>query len=143
MGSIADAFNKVGIKPTDFPEIEIDTQKIECDMQIEFLEKWLNLLKRNAPEKEKYNFVTQHGFLSVTHLELFLQCSNDAGELRDRLSDCDISGENPNRLEKKLEEAENMANNIKSIPYYRIVMRQLGRKDISPYGVDLLRVKLS
>jgi len=124
MGNIADAFNKVGIKPTDFPEVEIDTQKIECDMQIEFLDKWLNLLKRNAPEKEKHNFVTKHGFLSVKHLELFLVCSNEVGELR-----------------KELKEKEIMANNIKDIRYYKMIMLSLKKKDISPYGVDLIRNK--
>jgi len=143
MSSIAEAFNKAGIKPTDFPEVEIDTHKIECDMQIEFLEKWLKLLERNAPAKERYNFITQHGFLSEKHFGLYSKCIDDVAELQYRLEDCDFTGEDSNRLERKLKEAETMANNIKDILYYRIIMRQLGQKDISPYGVDLLKVKLS
>lgn len=141
MGSIADAFNKVGIKPTDFTEVKVDAKKIEWDMQIEFLEKWLKLIERNAPAKERYNFVTKHGFLSEKHLNLFLACSDDLVILQYRLEDCDITGENKAELEKEIKEKETLANNIRNIHYYRIIMRQLGQKDISPYGVDLLRFK--
>jgi hypothetical protein len=52
MGSMADAFNKAGIKPTDFPEVELDTQKLECDMQIEFLENGSNYLSDMRQQKK-------------------------------------------------------------------------------------------
>ncbi len=34
-------------------------------MKIEFLEKWFKMLKRDASEKEKYNFAVDHGFIST------------------------------------------------------------------------------
>ena len=142
MNCMADAFNKVGIKSTDFPEVEIDTQIIECDMQIEFLERWFKLINRNASAKEKYNFITSHGFLSEKHFNLYQVCANDVIELQFRLEDCEFSGEDKVKLEKEIKEKEILANNIKSIPYYRIIMRQLGQKDISPYGINLLKIKL-
>jgi len=143
MGSIADAFNKVGIKPSDFPEVEIDTEKIERNLKIEFLEKWLKLLERNTPAKERYNFITKYSnFLSETHYNLYSTIMNDVYELQDRLDDCDWNGENKVELEKEIKEKKILANNIKDVFYYRMIMRQLGKKDISPYGVDLLRTKL-
>ena len=48
----------------------------------------------------------------------------------------------PQSLSNPLNERNNLANNIKNISYYRIIMRQLGQKDISPYGTNLLKIKL-
>jgi len=148
MGNMADAFNKAGIKPSDFPEVEIDTKRIEFDLQIEFLEKWAKLLLRNAPEKEQYKFATDNGFLSANHLKLYMLITGEIAELHFELDSLEdfyeehAARERKKYIESEIKEKEKMAANIKSIPYYRIVMRQLGQKDISPYGEDLLRTRL-
>jgi hypothetical protein len=63
----------------------------------------------------------------------------DAAELHYRLAECDFTGENRAELEKQYREKQIFADNIKDITYYRLIMRQLEQKDVSPYGVDLLK----
>lgn len=146
MNAMAEALSKANIKPTNFEEKQIDEKKIEADMQIDFLEKWLKLLQRNASEKEKHNFIIKYGFVSVQQFELYMTIRDDVFNLKDELEDIrffdDISPLEIEKREKEIAEKEAMAENIKNLGYYKWVLRSLGRKDITPYGEDILKRKL-
>lgn len=143
MNTLADALNRANIKPTDFEDRPIDEKQIKLDMEIEFMENWLKLLERSASEKEKYNFVIKHGFISVNHFSLYLACLDDAQNLKDQLDEIryNISTNEIKKREKEISEKETMAKNIKNKTYYEIVLRTLGQKDITPYGEDILKRK--
>jgi hypothetical protein len=140
---MSDAFKKAGINPSDFEESKVDERNLEANLNIEFLEGWLKMLDRGASAKEKYQYVTKHGYLSEQHFLLCTECQNKVDEVRDELDDLrQIYPEGSVKLKVKdlqLKEAINMAENIRDIIYYKMVMRSLNRNDYSPYGEDLLR----
>jgi len=145
MNAMAEALNKAQIKANDFEDKQVDEKAIEAEMQIDFLETWLKLLERNASEKEKYNFVIKHGFVSVLQFNLHMSCMEDVHNLKDILDDIryDISASEIAEREKEITEKEAMAKNIKNLFYYKMILRGLGKKDITPYGEDILKRKLT
>lgn len=141
MNKMQAALKMAGIKPTDFQEREIDQKRINIDMEIEFLEKWYDLLKRNAPDKEKHNFAVKNGFVSEKQLCLHLASMNEVHELRFELDE-DRHLLSPGEIakrEKEIEEKQALAEQIKNESYYKIVLRMTGHRDITPYGEDILR----
>jgi hypothetical protein len=145
MNAMEMALNKVNIKGIDFEDKQVDEKAIALDMQIEFMERWLKLLERNASEKEKYNLVIKHGFVSVQQFDLHMACINDVHDLKWDLDDIrdDISNDEIAKREKEIIEKEAMAENIKNLFYYKMVLRGLGKKDITPYGEDILKRRLT
>jgi hypothetical protein len=139
MNSFAEALNNVNIKPVDFEDRVIDENKIECEMEIDFLEKWLKMLERNASEKEKYNFIIKHGFLSVKHFNMYMACKDDAVCIRFDIEGGYLTDDALKEKERELKEKENLMERIKNINYYKFIMKMMGEKDFSPYGVNLLR----
>lgn len=144
MNTMAEALKKANINASDFNNKLIDEKKIEADMQIEFLEKWLRLIQRNASEKEKHNFIIQYGYVSVQQFNLHMACMDDVYNLKEELEDIkfDISLSEIKKREKEIVEKEAMARNIKNITYYKLILRCTGKKDITPYGVDILKNKI-
>jgi len=144
MNAMAEALSKANIKATNFEARQVDEKAIETEMQIDFLKKWLNLLERNASEKEKYNFVIKYGFVSVMQFNLHMSCMDDVNTLKWELDDTRdyISANEVEKLEKEISEKETLAKNIKHLMYYKMVLRGLGMKDITPYGEDILKRKL-
>lgn len=138
---MAEALIKSGIKASDFKDRVVDEEKIEIDMNIEFLENWLNMLERNASDKEKHNMVVKQGFISVQHFNLYMACKNDADELRMDLDDMrfNLTSHAISIREKEIAEKEILSKRIKDESYYKNMMRIMGRKDTSPYGEDLLK----
>jgi hypothetical protein len=143
MNSIAEAFKNANIKSNDFKEVEINEEEVKQNLEIEFLEKWLKMLSRNASEKEKYDFIVKHGFLSVKHFNLYISCKDEADMFECELEDARhyLNSRELNALKLNYEQKRNMANSIKNINYYKIMARHMGEKDFSPYGVDLLRYR--
>ena len=141
---MAEALSKANIKATNFEARPVDESAIEAEMQIDFLEKWLKLLERNASEKEKYNFVIKYGFVSSMQFNLHMSCMDDVNTLKWELDDTRdyISANEVEKLEKEISEKETLAKNIKHLMYYKMVLRGLGLKDITPYGEDILKRKL-
>ena len=141
---MAEALSKANIKATNFEARQVDEKAIEAEMQIDFLEKWLKLLERNASEKEKYNFVIKYGFVSVMQFNLYMSCTDDVNTLKWELDDTRdyISANEVEKLEKEISEKEKLAKNIKHLMYYKMVLRGLGLKDITPYGEDILKRKI-
>ena len=139
-----EALNKVNIKLINFEDKQVDEKAMVLDMQIEFMERWLKLLERNASEKEKYNLVTKHGFVSVQQFNLYIACMDDANNMKWELDDIrhDISSVELAKREKEITEKEVMAENIKNLFYYKMVLRGLGKRDITPYGEDILKMKI-
>jgi len=144
MNAMEEALNKANIKSINFKDKQIDEKAIALDIQIEFMEKWLKLLERNASEKEKYNLVIKHGFVSIQQFNLYMTCMNDVHTLQWELDDIrdDISDKEITKREKEISGKEAMAKNIKDLFYYKMVLRGLGKKDITPYGEDVLKMKL-
>lgn len=140
MNTLADALKKAGIESSDFEDVNVDQKAIECDLEIEFLDKWLKLTERGASDKEKYLFATKHGFVSEKHLNLYLSVTSDISDLEAEIEDCSefLTPAQLRAKKKELEEKRGMAN-IKYPWYYRHVMTQLGIKDVSPYGLDVIR----
>lgn len=141
MNTIADAMKKAGINPVDFKNQEIDEKQIECELRIEFLEKYMNLLNHHASEKELYTFATSYGYLSQKHLNLYLSICDDVDTLRDEIEDlreC-LPPNKIKEMEAKLAEKELMSIQIKNKSYYKQVMRMMGYTDVSPHGVNLLK----
>ena len=141
---MAEALSKANIKATNFEARPVDESAIEAEMQIDFLEKWLKLLERNASEKEKYNFVIKYGFVSSMQFNLHMSCMDDVNTLKWELDDTRdyISANEVEKLEKEISEKEKLAKNIKHLMYYKMVLRGLGIKDITPYGEDILKRKV-
>jgi hypothetical protein len=144
MNTMALALSKAKINPTDFEDKQIDKKQLKINAEIEFMEKWLKLLERNASEKEKHNFIIKHGFVSVMHFSLYLMCINDVNNLKDELDEIryDISKDEIKKREEEIQDKEVMAKNIKNISYYKFILRELGKRDITPYGEDILKGKL-
>lgn len=126
----------------DLPEGKTLTdEEIAIQKEIEMLEGWLKLNERNASAKEKFLFAKEHGFVSENHLNLWLSANDDYNNKKEEL---DLFYENSKEYKALLSDVEKlseMASAIKSPVYYRFMMKQLGKKDFSPYGEDLLRVK--
>jgi len=140
MNSFADAFEKAGIKASDFDDVNVDEKAIENQNMIDFLTKWLSMCERGASAKEKYQFATSNGFVSEKHLNIWIAAQNDAESLmeeyemeKDFLSDADAAA-----LKKEADKASYKANAIREPDYYCMVMRLAKQQDYSPYGVDLL-----
>ncbi|MDF2880192.1 MAG: hypothetical protein K0R54_749 [Clostridiaceae bacterium] len=144
MNTMAEALSKANIKANDFEDRKIDEKSIKLDMEIEFLEKWCKLLQRNASEKEKHNFVINHGFVSVKQFSLYMACMDDVHNLKEKLEDIrnDISNYEIARREKEIAKKMSMAEQIKDELYYRFVLRTLGQQDITPYGENILKRKM-
>jgi len=142
---MAEALSKANIKATNFEARQVDEKAIEAEMQIDFLEKWLKLLERNASEKEKYNFVIKYGFVSVLQFNLHMSCMEDVHNLKDILDDVryGLLDYEVAEREKEIMEKEAMAKNIKNLFYYKMILRGLGKKDITPYGEDIMKRKLT
>lgn len=141
MNVLADALKKAGISVSDFKDEEIDEKKIKRELWIEFLEKYLHMHENYASEKELHSFVTDHGFLSQKHLNLYLACRDDVDRLRDEieeLKDC-LPSNKVMKMEKDLAEKEWMSEHIRDKRYYKNIMRRMKQTDVSPYGVDLLK----
>jgi len=145
MNAMAEALSKANIKATNFEARQVDEKAIEAEMQIDFLEKWLKLLERNASEKEKYNFVIKYGFVSVLQFNLHMSCMEDVHNLKDILDDVryGLLDYEVAEREKEIMEKEAMAKNIKNLFYYKMILRGLGKKDITPYGEDIMKRKLT
>lgn len=141
--NIGEILNNKGIQITDFEDKEIDTKACENDMFIDFLEKYMKMCERGASEKERYHLVTEAGFLSEKHLSLWLSVKDDLDNEREMLEDVRdyISSEEIKEREARIQDLEHRVNNIKKPTYYRLVMRQIGAKDYSPYGVNVLKGK--
>lgn len=141
--NIGEVLNSKGIQVEDFEDKEVDAKTYEADMFIEFLEKYLKMCERGASEKERYNLAVENGFLSEKHLSLWLSVNDDFENEREMLESEKefLSPKEIKKREAKVQELEHYANNIKNPTYYRIVMRQIGAKDYSPYGVNVLRGK--
>jgi len=144
MNAMEEALNKANIKANNFEVKPVDEEKIKAEMQIEFLGKWLKMLERNASEKEKYNFITKYGFVSVQQYNLYSACMDDVITLKWELDDIryDISSDEIAKREKEITEKEALAENIKNLFYYKMILRGLGKKDITPYGEDILKRRL-
>jgi len=145
MNAMEEALNKANIKANNFEARQVDENAIEAEMQIDFLEKWLKLLERNASEKEKYNFVIKYGFVSVMQFNLYMSCMEDVHNLKDILDDVryGLLDYEVAEREKEIMEKEAMAKNIKNLFYYKMILRGLGKKDITPYGEDIMKRKLT
>ena len=145
MNAMAEALSKANIKGSSFEDRQVDEKAIESEMQINFLEKWLKLLERNASEKEKYNFVIKYGFVSVLQFNLHMSCMEDVHNLKDILDDIryGLLDYEVAEREKEIMEKEAMAKNIKNLFYYKMILRGLGKKDITPYGEDIMKRKLT
>lgn len=144
MNTFAEALK--GINLGELPEGEVLTEEqIENQRQIELAEGWLKLYERNASAKEKFQFAQKFGFLSETHLNLWMSADTDYHDKLYELEDLEgyCSNEELAPLRAEVEKLRGMAEAMKGKSYYRIVMRQLGRKDFSPYGEDLLKMKES
>ena len=144
MNSMADAFKKANVTAGDFEDRGVDEKAIELDLEIEFMGKWLKLLERNASEKEKHNFVIEHGFVSVMQFGLYMSIMDDVFNLKEELEDgrYDLSDNEVARHEEEIAEKEKMAKSIRSLAYYKWVLRCTGKKDITPYGEDILKRKI-
>lgn len=141
MNAFADALKKAGIEASDFEDVVVDEKAIECDREIEFLEQWLKLTERGASAKEKYLFATKHGFASEKHLNLYLNLTGEISDLKFEIEECSefLTSSQLEAKKKELKEKQSMANNIKDPWYYRLIMSQLKVKDVSPYGLDVIR----
>jgi hypothetical protein len=141
MNLFQEAFNKVGLTSNDFQDREVNDTEIKANEQIEFFETWLKMLQRNASDKEKHNFLIKHGFLSINQFELWLSVTDDYRNLEMQLNDDGkfMSSEEYTNMFKEIELRKSMAEDIKRPSYYLFVMRQLDKKDISPYGEDILK----
>jgi len=141
MNLFEEALSKAGVKSTDFEDVKVDVKAIDSDMEIEFYTRLIKMCERNASEKELHLFATEHGFLSYKHLSLYMSVSDDAQCKREEL---EYYHENKDSKAfkaqvRKVEEVEKYARAIKDPLYYRFVMGQLGQRDVSPYGENVLR----
>jgi len=141
MNSLAEALNKANIKATDFDAVEVDEKEIEANAEIAFWEKLLKLYERNASKKELHLFATENGFLSELHLKMYAQVKSNADELQFEinLGTYEHTPRTQREEQEKLEQLKSMVDNIKRPSYYKLVMRKLGQRDISPYGEDVLK----
>lgn len=141
MNAFTDALERAGIATSDFEDVEVDEEAIERDLEIEFLEQWLKLKERGASTKEQYLFATKHGFASEKHLNIYL---NLTGEISDLEFEINENSEflTPSQLkakEEELKEKQAMVKTVKDPWCYRRIMRMLKVKDVSPYGLDVIR----
>lgn len=145
MNSFEEAFKNAGLnfEKTEGEVItEEDERKYKTDMDIKMLEEHLKLIKRNANEKELYHFATKYGFLSYQHYSMWLNYVNHAQEEREEAElnyenydDCEYLKQVNDKYEEEIKEADR----FRDIWYYKFVMRQIGGKDYSPYGKNLLK----
>ena len=138
-------FNQIGFE-TEEMSVE-DIRKAEIDKEIEMFEKWLKLLKRNASEKEKYNFVTQYGFLSEKHFSIWATSYADAQDYQDQLEEdkliFNLSKKEIQKREKELETKLEFSNYVRGQLGYQLLLRRNNIKDITPYGVDVEKIPLT
>lgn len=141
MNTLEDALKRAGIEASDFEDVKVDENEIKRNLEIEFLEQWLKLAERGASDKEKHLFAIKHGFVSENHLNLYLSVTGDIGDLEYEIEECSefLTSEQLKSKKNELKEKRSMAANIKEPWYYRHIMSQLKRKDVSPYGLDVVR----
>lgn len=143
MNIFEEALKRNSININDFEEgTEMEMELDEFQEQLIFFERWLELLDRNASDKEKHLFLTKNGFVSEKQFNLWAAITDDYQSLE---MDLDFQGDFMQSLEikelmHKISEKKNYARRIKDPKYYSFVMRSLGQKDISPYGEDILKI---
>ena len=143
---IASSFAEA-LKGVDLGNLEegciLSEEKIRQNQELELAQGWLNLLERNASAKEKYLFAQKYGFVSETHLNLWMAAEDDYhGKLEELESFGDALHKKELSARKtKVEELKRQVELIRDKQYYRMIMKALGQRDISPYGEDLLRRK--
>lgn len=150
--NLGEVLEKAGIKANDFENVEdVDTNLIQLEQKIDFLQRWDKMLQRGASEKEKYHFATQNGYISVQHLSLCLTLEDKIAEketaLRDYKEDMNDYGYDKeieleiSRLEKDINVLKRHLENVKTVSRYVFTMRVYNLPDINPYGVDVCRNK--
>lgn len=138
--SFAEAFKGINFENLEEGK-EMTEEEFKNEKQIEFLEGWLKLQERNASSKEKFRYAQEHGFVSETHLNMCLAAQDDYDTLKEEFEVAKefLSKEQIREYQEKLNTQEYMAVSIKNKRYYKMIMKLLKRKDVSPYGEDLLK----
>ena len=141
-----DALSSININ--ELPEgNEINKEKIEREIQINFYKRYLKMVERSASEKEFHNFAVDNGYLSAKHMRLCISVESDISDVESDMGESLMSNDviRYRELEEKLGKLKTMLSGLKlkdkRIIYYRVLMKQLGEKDISPYGEDMLCYK--
>ena len=142
--SFAEALKKLDLTKLE-EGIEISDTQFEAEKRVKMLSGWVKLLERNASEKEKFNFARDNGFVSENHLNLWIQKS---GEYEAELEEFEKVKEHLSKNEyakrkRKIDRLRIASDLIKEKTTYRIRMKRLGKKELSPYGEDLLEEKSS
>ena len=140
MNNLSEIFANANIKLCDCKNEEPYEYMVKCNAEVDFLERWLKMLERNASDKERYNFLVKYGFLSEQHFLLYTKCKYETIELEQKVDEqkelyinLDLS------LIKRLNEAKDMEHSIKNIYFYRMTMNMFHKKDVSPYGNNVLK----
>lgn len=142
--SFAEALKKLDLTKLE-EGIEISDTQFETEKRVKMLSGWVKLLERNASEKEKFIFARDNGFVSENHLNLWIQKSK---EYEAELEEFEKVKEHlsKNEYAKRKREIDRLriaSDLIKEKTTYRIRMKRLGKKELSPYGEDLLEEKSS
>lgn len=110
---------------------------------IEFLEGWLYLLESGASAEVKFEFCRNHGFVSETHLSLWMDIHDEYQAMQndlDLMKSChNLTDASIMLLEQGVSYKKELARAMKNPDFYIKNMIILGKEDISPYGEDLLK----
>lgn len=140
--NLGELFEKKGINVLDFEDKEV---KVEPENEeLVFWKKYLKLLERNASQKEIHQFAIENGFLSPKHLETYTSLKDTYENKEMELLLCQDSMEREEYLERKnsLYKLKNLADTVRNPYGYRVYLRSMKKKDITPYGEDVLKMDL-
>lgn len=145
MNSFNEAFMKIGVAFESIEMTEEEKQKEEqqyqLDKRIEMLEGWYKLITRESSDKEKYNFIVKYGFISIRQFEMWLKLECEYSEMEYELEErIRLSNYHKGIIDdysKQISLKKQLAKSTKDNSTYKFMIRQMGIKDVTPYGEDL------
>lgn len=142
--SFAEALKGIEINFEGVEDKEMTEEQYQAEQDIKMLEQYMKLAKRNASEKELFQFAKRWNFLSMTHFRLWLSVTDELNNAESDLEFAEDTGmvDEALYLEKKMKELKLQAKNMRQASYYQMMMRLMKKKDYSPYGEDLLKKDL-
>lgn len=141
MYTIKEILENEGIHINDFDDVKINEEILEYNFENDILKTWEAMLKSGASAKEQYNFAVNHGFLSSNHLTFYCTLLNEIETLKDQLKNMSSDSTSYLPLKGHIQSREKRAKNMRNRLNYINFMKREKRKDISPYGIDLLKKK--